>query len=99
EDLLLGDRGRVVDIGEDRRLNVVTAIEVARTSTTCGESGAFCLALCDVALNPITLTTRHEWSHLRRRIERIADADVREPAHEGVHQLVVPFTAHQEPRQ
>src|SRR4051794_15264319 len=45
EDLLLGDRHLVVDVGENRRLDVPADVEVLRAAATEHQPGTFCLAL------------------------------------------------------
>ena len=68
EDLLLGDRHRVVDVGEQGRLDVPALVEAGGTTAADDDGGAFGLAgLGDVALDPVALALGHERPALGRR--------------------------------
>ena len=55
EDLLLGDGHRVVDVGEQRRLDEVALGHVLGYAAAGDEAGALRLALLDVAEHPLLL--------------------------------------------
>ena len=71
EDLLLGDLHLVVDVHEDRGLDVVALVEVGRAAAADGEPCPLLLPAAKVALHPVPLPGRHR-SDLGRRVQGVA---------------------------
>ena len=78
EDLLLGDGHAVVDVGEQRGLDVEPGGQVGRHAAAADEAGALLLALVDVAEHSLLLLLRHERAHEVRRVGGVAVAHARE---------------------
>ena len=89
EDLLLGDGHRVVDVGEQRRLDVPALVEAGRPTAADDEGGALGHAGGDVALDPVALALGHERAALGLGVERIADLVVGHGLGQGVAHLGV----------
>ena len=90
---------RVVDVAEHGRLDVPAALEVLGAPATGGERRALVDPLGDVALDAVALTFRRERTHLRRRLERVADLHLGEGAGQHVDELVVTGSRHHDPGQ
>jgi len=99
EDLLLRDRRLGVYVGEDRRLDEPSPVESLRAPAPGRDAAAVGLTLGDVGLDAVPLTPGCQRSHLRRRVERVADQDARERGREGVDELVVLGSRDDDPSQ
>jgi hypothetical protein len=72
EDLLLGDDGTVVDVGEDRRLDEPAPVQAFGAAATGGEAGAFALAIGDVRLHALALAGGGHRPDLGARVGGVA---------------------------
>lgn len=90
EDFLLCDGHRVVDIGKNRGLHKVSAIQALGALAAVGQSRTLCDALGDVALDPSALLLCDQRTDLGGRIVGQSDAHQRNHADDAVDHLVVP---------
>src|SRR5205807_3402759 len=89
EDLFLRDPHAVVDVHEERRLDVPALLHRGRSSAAAGDLRAFLLAGADVALDAITLARGDERPAERGRVHRIADAPITDRCGERVTDLAI----------
>src|SRR5437764_1608349 len=98
EDLLLGDRHRVVDVDEHRRLDVPAFRVVRRAAAAEGKRRPLLLALLDVAQDPVALLLGDQWAHHHVRALRVAVGRHAQVFLELLNTLVVARPGKQHPR-
>ena len=97
EDLLLED-AHVVGAGEDRRLDVVAALDDVVAGAPRQDHGALGRADVDVLFNLRVLREGNLRAHHRGRIERVTGLDGLRPGDDALHEGVVDVLLHQQPR-